>query len=994
MKQLKDNVPVSLLSFLTMLPVQILLFGVLSYCVIPAAAGVEIVDTAGQTHQFDSVPRRVVSIVPSVTEIICNLGAADSLKGVTYHGALPREKSGKTVVGGFTSPVMEKIEALDPDLVFVSKFQQKTIEQLGEKNIPYFYMDTPSFEGGMKNIQILADIFQRQKAGQAIVCQIRKEIELIRKKTDKIPEADRKRVFRLMGRDRIMTPARGAFLNDLVRFAGGIPMAPEGEGMVTEVSLAAWQAFNPQVIFGCGEDRKAAEKFFNAPGWKDVDAVRENRIYYFPCELTCRASSYAGYFVQWLSSYIYGDAFASPSNQVLQDEVLVKEAIALDLDIVADSQKILTRMADFKHKTLVLDFKNPQEILSTLEGFRDNVSTVGNHYLPPPAWSMPHLSGVTSVNERILKTIGRDPEDTALLMTGADMDNLSITEKMYRDMKVVAAVTAGVCSNAQRMSRAVGGYYEPGTINMIIMANMRLSRRAMARAVITATEAKSAALADLDIRSSHAPLLYQATGTGTDNIIIVQGEGEPIDGAGGHTKMGELIAKAVYDGVKKAVFLQNGLTRNRDVFQRLRERGLSVQGLADTSDCPCSRNRESTMARELEQLLLDPEYASMVEMAFTLSDAPVPVIDVPGTSALKSPEGESGTLSDGEAYAFTASGFFREMCHRTAEKIAGKGIDAIKSFSSTEALPVPLKMVFNAIMTGIDVLHALSDEISPESPGEPSAGVEKVSSFPMRIISLGPFLTKTVYLLGAGERLVADTRYCEDPEQYGQKEKIGTLTHVNVEKIISLKPDLVLASQFTKEKQLRVLEQFNIKTVQFKNPENFEKICSNTIYLGQLIGKERRAREIVKSAAARVQEVERLTMHLSPKRVFIQVGIKPIHTSNESTFVNEFIKRTGGINIAGKEDSGIYSREKVVKENPDVILISTMGSSKHAGSKEKRQWQAFNSMTAVKNNAVYLLDSEVICSPTPLIFAGALEDIARLIHPEFRAACTDKKKNG
>ena len=204
-----------------------------------------------------------------------------------------------------------------------------------------------------------------------------------------------------------------------------------------------------------------------------------------------------------------------------------------------------------------------------------------------------------------------------------------------------------------------------------------------------------------------------------------------------------------------------------------------------------------------------------------------------------------------------------------------------------------------------------------------------------------------------------------------------------MEKIISLKPDLVLASQFTKEKQLKVLDQFNIRTIQFKNPENFEKICSNTIYLGQLIGRENKARQIVAKAAADVLTIQHLTENLPPKRVFIQIGIKPIHTSNENTFVNEFIKRSGGINIAGKEESGIYSREKVVKENPDVILISTMGSSKSEGVNEKTQWMAFNSMTAVQNKAIHLLDSEVICSPTPLVFAKSLKDIALLLHPEL-----------
>ncbi len=95
-------------------------------------------------------------------------------------------------------------------------------------------------------------------------------------------------------------------------------------------------------------------------------------------------------------------------------------------------------------------------------------------------------------------------KNTSCLITGADMDNLSVKSYSFREMTVTACVTAGVRGNALKMSKDNGGYYEPGTINIIIMSNMQLSKRAMTRAIISATEAKSAALADLDIRSTYS----------------------------------------------------------------------------------------------------------------------------------------------------------------------------------------------------------------------------------------------------------------------------------------------------------------------------------------------------------------------------------------------------------------------------------------------------------------------------------------------------------
>ena len=117
------------------------------------------------------------------------------------------------------------------------------------------------------------------------------------------------------------------------------------------------------------------------------------------------------------------------------------------------------------------------------------------------------------------------------------------------------------------MAEDIGSWYEPGTINMILLTNMRLTPRGMQRAIISATEAKTAALQDLDIRSSYTPMVNPATGTGTDNIIVVQGAGTRIDNAGGHSKMGELIARMlrlVQDERPDALEVHRSLERIRD----------------------------------------------------------------------------------------------------------------------------------------------------------------------------------------------------------------------------------------------------------------------------------------------------------------------------------------------------------------------------------------------------------------------------------------------
>jgi hypothetical protein len=147
---------------------------------------------------------------------------------------------------------------------------------------------------------------------------------------------------------------------------------------------------------------------------------------------------------------------------------------------------------------------------------------------------------------------------------------------------------------------------------------MQLSPRAMTRALITATEGKSAALQDMDIRSSPSLQINQATGTGTDNIIVVQGTGVAIDASGGHSKMGELIASAVHDGVQQAIGLQNGLSVSRSVFQRLKERRIDLSSLCRKI---AGAHGVAVARQELEGLLLQPRYADFLKGIMAMSDA-------------------------------------------------------------------------------------------------------------------------------------------------------------------------------------------------------------------------------------------------------------------------------------------------------------------------------------------------------------------------------------
>lgn len=252
-------------------------------------------------------------------------------------------------------------------------------------------------------------------------------------------------------------------------------------------------------------------------------------------------------------------------------------------------------------------------------------------------------------------------------------------------------------------------------------------------------------------------------------------------------------------------------------------------------------------------------------------------------------------------------------------------------------------------------------------------------NLPQRIISLGPSLTKELYLLGEDDKLLGCTIY--GPPFTKNKEKVGTVIDVNLEKIINLKPDLVLGTSLTNPKQIEKLKNLGINVVIFSEPESFCDLCSQFLELANIIGKKERAEKIVQKVKKEVNLIKNKTKNLRKTKVFIEVGAKPLFTVGENSFVNDFIEFAGGKNIAKNVEIGLYSREKVLKENPDVIIIVTMGV---IGEKEKKVWKRYKSLNAVKNKRIYIISSDKICSPTPVSFVDTLKEIVRILHPEIK----------
>ena len=196
--------------------------------------------------------------------------------------------------------------------------------------------------------------------------------------------------------------------------------------------------------------------------------------------------------------------------------------------------------------------------------------------------------GQVAYHRRVCGELGVEPDDTAVLGTAAAMTYAAHHTARFDDLRVDAFTTAGVAGNAARAgdpaswSESDDGWRRvappPGTINTILLLDCPVTPAAQARAVVTMTEAKSAALADLAVPSRYSPTI--ATGTGTDQFCVaapLEPSRRPRESTSPHVKLGEIIGRAVKESVEEALRWQNGLEASytRGLFHALGRFGLT-----------------------------------------------------------------------------------------------------------------------------------------------------------------------------------------------------------------------------------------------------------------------------------------------------------------------------------------------------------------------------------------------------------------------------------
>lgn len=250
---------------------------------------------------------------------------------------------------------------------------------------------------------------------------------------------------------------------------------------------------------------------------------------------------------------------------------------------------------------------------------------------------------------------------------------------------------------------------------------------------------------------------------------------------------------------------------------------------------------------------------------------------------------------------------------------------------------------------------------------------------PKRIVSVAPNITEIIFALGKGDELVGRTDYCDYPAAAKKITSIGSLQQPNIEKIAELKPDIVIASTHFSKESLQKLEELNIKVAVLYGSENFEGAYDTISKIGQLVNANNKAQEIVSNMKKKVQDVVSKVKNKSKPSVYyvVSYGKYGDYTAGKDTFISQMIEMAGGKNAAADAEGWKYSVEKLVQNNPNILICSKYYNTKDG----IKSTNGYKDLTAVKSNKLYEVDDNLINRQGPRL-ADGLEALAKIIHPE------------
>jgi len=256
-----------------------------------------------------------------------------------------------------------------------------------------------------------------------------------------------------------------------------------------------------------------------------------------------------------------------------------------------------------------------------------------------------------------------------------------------------------------------------------------------------------------------------------------------------------------------------------------------------------------------------------------------------------------------------------------------------------------------------------------------------------RVIALAPSNTEILFAVGAGSQMVGRDELSDYPVESKSLPSVGgSMGDFSAETIVSLKPDLVLASELNPPELVASLESLGLTVYYLGNPETLEEMYANLQTVGRLTGHEKEAADLVNSLKSRVAAVDQKVATTTERPlVFYELdGTDPAKpwTSGPGTFIDQLIARAGGVNAGAELESewAQISSEQLVAANPDIIIL---GDALYGISPESvRARPGWDVLNAVQADQIFTFDDNLVSRPGPRL-VDAFEQLAKLLHPEI-----------
>ncbi|CAH0344990.1 ABC transporter substrate-binding protein [Bacillus sp. CECT 9360] len=308
------------------------------------------------------------------------------------------------------------------------------------------------------------------------------------------------------------------------------------------------------------------------------------------------------------------------------------------------------------------------------------------------------------------------------------------------------------------------------------------------------------------------------------------------------------------------------------------------------------------------------------------------------------------------------------------------------------------------ILLSIGVLAGCGDDQGKESNSNEKAKTEQgaeaaypvkikdasdqevtIEEKPEKIVSLIPSNTEIAFSLGLDDEIVGVSDFDNYPEEAIKKEKIGGL-EFNVEKVISLQPDLVLAhasSGDSAKEGLQQIKDAGIDVIVVNNAQTFDQAYESITMIGTATGEKENAEKIVADLKAKFEEIKTAAAKIPEedrKTAYIEVSAVPdIYTTGKNTFMDEMLQTINAKNAAGDQEGWVaIDQEAIIKGNPDTI-ISLYGPDSIKQIQTREGWQNLN---AVKNEQIFEVNQDLVSRPGPRLAEG-VEEFAKAVYPDI-----------